>query len=467
MKKVSPVVSFIIPCFNEARRLHYLEKFYRTIKKHISIVEILLIDDGSTDSTKKRLIDFSKEKSEVQVLSYTKNQGKGYAIKQGLKKASGQYMVFVDIDNLQFIAALSKIIHFLQKGNSFVLANRRLPGSTVKNQPRVRKSVSKLCNTLVRFLFEFTITDTQCGIKGFDKEMAKSILKYSRINRWGFDIECLLIAHRNHTKVLEIPLDWKHTGHSKIVLLRATLLVLYEIISIKILDMQQHYTRKMQKKGFTLVELLVTITIVGILATISVATFQDYFTQIRDAKRASTVKQMAQIVNAEGALNNGRYVDLDNDGNHTDALQELKDLFEKRGFKPDANEDYCYFYGVKNSQTISGIESVDFRNYPNKVREKNDEFFFATFKESKLLANHYTSLSGDSWTQYYGTYILEGNDINRLFSNPSGTYHVFHGIQKPNCDNFTMGSRNLTGFYETSGVSLHNGFIIYKLEFEE
>lgn len=106
----------------------------------------------------------------------------------------------------------------------------------------------------------------------------------------------------------------------------------------------------MKNKGFTLIELLVVIVIIGILATISTASFREYMNDARESKRITTAKNIYDIIQAEIVLNDGSPTDFDNDSNNNDFNVEFSGLAAAQGFDmPTDLGDYCVMYGHHSS----------------------------------------------------------------------------------------------------------------------
>ncbi len=123
---------------------------------------------------------------------------------------------------------------------------------------------------------------------------------------------------------------------------------------------------KNKKFGFTLIELLVVIVIIGILATISTATFKSYFGKARDAERQSAIQNMALMVKVEGAddWTDTKFYYADNNA--------LKTLFTANDFRsPAPKNGRCYYYGFKANDgqgvLVPGLDGVG----------DNNEFFIA------------------------------------------------------------------------------------------
>lgn len=95
-KQKSPFLSVVVPIFNEEKRIKNIPLIVDYLTKKKFKWEIVIINDGSTDTTLKKLNALKTHK--INILSYTANKGKGYAVKQGMLHSSGNYKLFIDID---------------------------------------------------------------------------------------------------------------------------------------------------------------------------------------------------------------------------------------------------------------------------------------------------------------------------------------------------------------------------------
>ena len=97
MKKRKPFLSVIIPLFNEESRIFNLAEIQKYLEKKGFSHEIILVNDGSSDKTLSVLKKYIN-KNQSKVITYSKNRGKGYAIKLGMLASKGKYKFFTDID---------------------------------------------------------------------------------------------------------------------------------------------------------------------------------------------------------------------------------------------------------------------------------------------------------------------------------------------------------------------------------
>lgn len=227
-------LSVVIPCFNEERRLEKnLNIKLDYLKKQKYSWEIILVNDGSTDKTQQIINKFVKNNKFIKYISINPNQGKGNAVKEGMIITKGKYNLFTDVDNSTSMEELSKMLKNMQK-NNIIIASRYLKKSKINlKQNFFRRFLSRMGNFFVRIVLGISYKDTQCGFKLFDRKSVEVIFPKLKIKRWGFDLEILSLARKYQLKVLELPVNWKDEGDSKLNPIKAAMQVFIETIKIK------------------------------------------------------------------------------------------------------------------------------------------------------------------------------------------------------------------------------------------
>ena len=178
-------LSIVIPFYNEKPRLHLAFDNIRIFlkKNFVPKIEILFIDDGSTDKgnelIKKYFKKFKKNKKVTfRLIKSKKNIGKGYAIKKGCLEAKNDWILTSDID---FSVPLNHTIIWFKKNfiNSKInvyFGSRALDASQVKSS-QFRLFIGRVFRILIIFFLNIRIKDTQCGFKLLNKSYAKSVFK--------------------------------------------------------------------------------------------------------------------------------------------------------------------------------------------------------------------------------------------------------------------------------------------------
>lgn len=227
-----PFISIIIPIFNEEKRIANLLEIYKYFKrKHLSY-EVIVVNDGSTDQTVKKLTEISKN-FKFKLISYRKNQGKGYAIKLGMMGSGGKYRLFTDIDLSTPIEEFNKFIPYLENYD-IIIGSRKQKGSKLLiHQPKLREELGKGFTKLAQMCLDLDLSDFTCGFKCFSKKAAVKVFSRQKIDRWGFDAETIFVGKKKGFLVKEIPVVWKNHTETKVKLPQDVINSLFDLIRIR------------------------------------------------------------------------------------------------------------------------------------------------------------------------------------------------------------------------------------------
>lgn len=220
--------SIVIPLFNEEKRC---KKFLNKLTKkygNFSNIEIIFVNDGSTDKTLEILLDLKNKFRNIKLINNEKNMGKGFSVKRGVLSSRGKKIIMVDGDGSLYIEEIEKIARFLEEYD-VVIGNRNNPKSY---RPFKRKILSRIFNWIIGILFNLQVSDILCGAKGFRNGTIPIIFKNLKLNRWSFDIEIILRARKHNLKIKEIPIRWNDQKGSKIRI-KDIFILLYEILSLR------------------------------------------------------------------------------------------------------------------------------------------------------------------------------------------------------------------------------------------
>jgi len=222
VQPAQPAYSIIVPAYNERARIgSTLERILEHLKQQRWNAEVVVVDDGSRDDTPQIISKFATEHPQVRLLRNPGNQGKGYAVRNGMLNAKGKILLFTDADLSSPISEASKLFAALEKGADVAIGSRWLdPALQFQRQPWKRQVMSRVFNLFLRAVLAVPYRDTQCGFKAFTRRAAETIFPSQRITRWGFDAEIIYLAHRAHLQVVEVPVAWGHDERSTIHPLR-------------------------------------------------------------------------------------------------------------------------------------------------------------------------------------------------------------------------------------------------------
>jgi glycosyltransferase involved in cell wall biosynthesis len=165
--------------------------------------EIIVVVDGSPDETEAavRRIDHSQ----VRVISYMKNQGKGHALRMGCAASTTPFVAFADADPDLDPKSLTKLIELLIAGDAMGAIGAKTHPDSIVHYPLARRVQSRIYRELNRALFGLTVSDTQTGLKVFRRDALSAALPYSKVNGYAFDLELLVLLNDLDMKVIEGP----------------------------------------------------------------------------------------------------------------------------------------------------------------------------------------------------------------------------------------------------------------------
>lgn len=237
-------ISFVIPIYNEEKRI---EKTFKALLKGFSfngikLEKVIFVDDGSKDETNSK-IQMTKSKlarklkAKIKIISYTKNRGKGYAIKKGMIASKSDYTLMFDADMSTSISQLRKFLPFIKKGVDIIIGTRKNGESTViKHQPLYRELMGHCFTFLSNIMLDIWVTDFTCGFKAFSKIAKDRIFTNTIIDRWSYDAEVLYLAKKMNLTIQEKSVVWKNQLGTKVNLLKDLPETLTDLVKIRFHD---------------------------------------------------------------------------------------------------------------------------------------------------------------------------------------------------------------------------------------
>lgn len=220
-------LSIIIPAYNEAARLpgtlNTILDYFRHDRRS---VEIIVVDDGSTDST----ADIVRQHAVLRLIQHPRNLGKGAAVRTGMLAATGDWCYLCDADLSSPINEVDHLLQFAGQAD-VIIGSRRAPGARIEQvQSRWKVWFGQLGNLVIQLLVVPGLRDTQCGFKLFHQRTMR-IFQLQRNNRFGYDFEDMYLARRLGWQIKEVPVVWRNDDRSKVRLVDypITLLELFKI----------------------------------------------------------------------------------------------------------------------------------------------------------------------------------------------------------------------------------------------
>lgn len=237
-------VSIVIPAYNEETniRLGALDKVARYLAGVSYSWEVIVVNDGSSDATKKLSEEFVAANPGFFLKNYP-HRGKAATVLSGMKDARGDIILFSDLDQATPLAESEKLFPWFEKGFDIVIGSRKEKREGAPFLRRIMARGFMILRTVILGLHG--IEDTQCGFKAFKKSVVPEIA--NRLSLYGssqtvsgsmvtagFDIELLFIARKLGYKIKEVPVEWHYVETRRVNPIKDSLEGLRDIIAIRI-----------------------------------------------------------------------------------------------------------------------------------------------------------------------------------------------------------------------------------------
>jgi len=215
-------LSLVIPAYNEAARLgKTLQTAFEYLNAQPSASEVIVVDDGSTDETThiaEQSFARLSVRTSTRLIRVAPNRGKGYAVRAGLLAADAPIALFSDADLSTPLTETPKLVAPIRAGEyDLVFGSRALDRSLIGvHQPWRREQSGRVFNLVMRLATGLPFWDTQCGFKAFRMDVCRPVIENSKIDRFGFDVELLYVAHLAGLRLHERAVRWNDVAGSKV-----------------------------------------------------------------------------------------------------------------------------------------------------------------------------------------------------------------------------------------------------------
>lgn len=255
-------LSIVIPLYNESERLGTTFAALKKLSLPSSFIldEIIFVNDGSTDKSLRLVEQFANRHSResgnpgdrspiksgmtsIKLVTYKKNRGKGYAVRQGMLASKADYTLLTDADMSTPLEELIKFEKFVKKNAHIMIGTRKNGHSTVVvHQPMYRELMGKCFTKLSQLILNTWVTDFTCGFKLFSREAAIKLFTRAQIDRWGYDAEIIFLSRKANYTIVEIPVTWSNDQRTKVTLLKDSFQSFKELLLIRKTDLSGRYT---------------------------------------------------------------------------------------------------------------------------------------------------------------------------------------------------------------------------------
>jgi glycosyltransferase involved in cell wall biosynthesis len=209
-------LSVVIPAYNEEKRLPgTLRRVGEWIEgQSLHFSELIVVDDGSSDKT----VRVVEECAGVRLLRNPGNRGKGYAVRNGMLEALGDWILYTDADLSTPIEEAGNLYRAaIESSAAIAIGSRAIDRSLVSvHQSGFREWGGRAFNVVMRLVTGLKFRDTQCGFKLYRRDAAQSVFSRQKLDGFSFDVEDLYIAKKAGLKAIEVPVRWANVEGTKV-----------------------------------------------------------------------------------------------------------------------------------------------------------------------------------------------------------------------------------------------------------
>lgn len=231
------IISFVIPCYNESKRINTLLdsilEFQIDKYKNYKLT-FIIINDGSIDDTETKIKNHSiYKKNFFKLITYKVNKGKGYALMQGINASKSDWVITIDVDlSVTIREAIKRFNEYFEPNINIYFGSRNHSQSLVYKKQH-RQLIGSIFNIIIQIVLDIKIKDTQCGFKIYQRNLINSLSANIISYGYTFDLELAFICSNNKIMIKEIPVNWVHKEGSKVNLFIDSFKMLIDIFKIR------------------------------------------------------------------------------------------------------------------------------------------------------------------------------------------------------------------------------------------
>ena len=207
-------LSIVIPCYNEKDTIEKILNEVMAVNLGSTKKEIIIVDDGSKDGTRKILSDLAKKNASINLFFQKINQGKGAALKKGILKSTGDVVVVQDADLEYDPEEYKRLLYPIERGHADVVYGSRFIGGEPHRIIYYRNQVANKFLTMLSNIFTgLNLTDMETCYKMMRGDLARTLAKSLKAQRFGFEPEITARIAKSKVRVYEIGISYY--GRSK------------------------------------------------------------------------------------------------------------------------------------------------------------------------------------------------------------------------------------------------------------
>ena len=250
------LLTVVIPAYNEEDNIRRgaLEEVAAYLSSQPYASELIVVDDGSEDATATLVAEASGRWPFVS-LQRSEHGGKAHAVTVGILAARGAYVLFTDMDQSTPVRFVEDALRELQSGRDVVIGSRWLKGGSRLREPLLRSVMGRTFAMLVRILLLRDIRDSQCGFKGFRREVARELFRNMMVFGGearapsgpmvtAFDVELLLLARKRGYRIKEIPVTWRHVATRRVSPVKDAYRMFKELLQVWFNNLRGRYDQR-------------------------------------------------------------------------------------------------------------------------------------------------------------------------------------------------------------------------------
>lgn len=220
-------LTLVIPVYNEEKRINETLKSLDSYTPPLGVIleQIRFVNDGSTDATLALLSNWKKSrqiKAKVEILSYDRNKGRGYALRRAFENVTSEYAAYIDADMAIPLSNLAKLTPLMKSGYDLIAGSKKKPGRReFSNRGLLRRVFGYAHSVCVWVVLGVFYWDFQGGLKMFSRRLVKEVVPICTIDGWGFDMEVIFWAEKLGFKCTEVSVSFDCIeSESRVLVLR-------------------------------------------------------------------------------------------------------------------------------------------------------------------------------------------------------------------------------------------------------